>query len=100
MKLQTLKPRVGMADMSVAKGPVATERMRGGNLQRRNRRMFLRNPLCVVCEAQGKVSAVEEWDHIVPLCEGGGDHEGNLQGLCSQHHSEKTALEARRRPTY
>jgi 5-methylcytosine-specific restriction protein A len=100
MKLQTLKPRVRMANLSVASGPVATKRLRGGNLQRRNRMMFLRNPLCAVCEAQGKVTAAEEWDHIVPLCEGGGEHVGNLQGLCREHHAEKSALEQRRRDRY
>lgn len=38
-----------------------------------------------------------EWDHIVPLSEGGADHESNLQGLCHSCHVEKTAEEQRRR---
>jgi 5-methylcytosine-specific restriction endonuclease McrA len=50
-----------------------------------------------MCEKEGKVSVVEEWDHIVPLSEGGADHETNLQGLCIPHHAEKTALEAAQR---
>jgi 5-methylcytosine-specific restriction protein A len=76
-----------------------TERIRGSARVKRNRRLSWNKPLCVMCEKEGRVSVVEEWDHIVPLSEGGADHETNLQGLCHRHHAEKTALEAARRGT-
>jgi 5-methylcytosine-specific restriction protein A len=50
------------------------------------------NPLCVDCQAEGRVSRATEIDHIVR-------HQGdpalfwrltNLQGLCPMHHSMKT----------
>ena len=74
--------------------------MRGGNLQRRNRAMYMVNPLCVACLNQGRTTEAQVWDHIVPLCEGGPDTDRNLQGLCNACHDVKTALEAKRRATY
>jgi 5-methylcytosine-specific restriction endonuclease McrA len=38
-----------------------------------------------------------ELDHIVPLIDGGGHGDDNLQTLCTPCHKEKTAEEARRR---
>jgi 5-methylcytosine-specific restriction protein A len=76
-----------------------TERLRGSARVKRNRRLSWDKPLCVMCEKEGKVSVVEEWDHIVPLSEGGADSETNLQGLCIPHHAEKTAREAATRGT-
>lgn len=38
-----------------------------------------------------------ELDHIVPLIDGGGHEDDNLQSLCTPCHSEKTAQEARTR---
>jgi 5-methylcytosine-specific restriction endonuclease McrA len=76
-----------------------TERIRGSARVKRNARLSWDKPLCVMCEKEGKVSVVEEWDHIVPLSEGGADHETNLQGLCIPHHAEKTAREAATRGT-
>ncbi|WP_319022541.1 HNH endonuclease signature motif containing protein [Oceanobacillus oncorhynchi] len=58
--------------------------------------MFLRrNPLCVHCEREGKLTPANEVDHIVP-------HKGNQklfwdinnwQGLCKTCHSIKTNKE-------
>lgn len=54
-----------------------------------------RNPLCVVCQAAGRVVAAEVTDHIVP-------HRGdrslfwdtaNHQALCKSCHDRKTVLE-------
>jgi 5-methylcytosine-specific restriction protein A len=75
------------------------ERIRGSARIKRNARLAWAKPLCVECEKQGRVSKVEEWDHIVPLSEGGADHETNLQGLCHEHHAAKSALEAKARGT-
>jgi len=53
------------------------------------------NPLCVMCEKEGKLVLAQCVDHIIP-------HKGdqklfwdlnNLQSLCHSHHSEKTARE-------
>jgi 5-methylcytosine-specific restriction endonuclease McrA len=76
-----------------------TERIRGSARIKRNARLAWQKPLCVECEKQGRVSVVEEWDHIVPLWDGGADCEANLQGLCHRHHAEKTAREAATRGT-
>lgn len=73
------------------------ERTRGRARQERNARLAWTKPLCVACEAEGKVSRVDEWDHIVPLSHGGADTEANLQGLCTEHHKAKTAREASER---
>ena len=68
--MKTLKP-----------GTKKIARLRGRPLQRRNKRFLQDNPLCVMCEAEGRVSVAEEVDHIIPLFKGGVDEIGNLQGL-------------------
>ncbi len=66
---------------------------------RKARAAFLRkNPLCVMCRAEGKTREAHVVDHIIP-------HKGdrklfwdrsNWQGLCTAHHSgAKQALERR-----
>ena len=52
--------------------------------------MFQTNPLCVMCEAKGLVTAATELDHIVPLCKGGPDTTENCQPLCTACHKQKT----------
>ena len=99
-KILTLPPRVKTLDVSKGSKIVATKRMRGGNLQRRNRRMFMRNPLCVMCEREGKVTQATEFDHIMPLCDGGSESEANLQGLCHAHHLAKSKTETQNRSRY
>jgi len=42
---------------------------------------------------EGKLTEVQEWDHIVPLKRGGPDIPQNLQGLCKVHHRAKTERE-------
>lgn len=49
----------------------------------------VRNPLCVMCIARGKVTAAAVVDHIVPH-KGDPDifwNEANWQSLCATHHS-------------
>jgi len=61
---------------------------------RRLRRMYLRKyPLCVECSQLGFMTRATDVDHVVPKRAGGGDEENNLQGLCHQHHSQKTMRE-------
>lgn len=71
-----------------------TNRMRGRKLQQRNARLLRENPLCVACQAEGRIREAVEVDHTIALAEGGGDHRWNLQGLCMACHREKTAGEA------
>jgi len=77
--MKTLKP-----------GTKKIARLRGRPLQRRNKRFLQENPLCVMCEAEGRVSVAEEVDHIIPLFKGGADEIGNLEGLCLACHATKT----------
>ena len=78
--IKTLKPNTKTID-----------RLRGRPLQKRNKRFLQEHPLCVMCEAKGRVSVAEEVDHIIPLYRGGADEWENLQGLCKACHAEKTA---------
>ncbi|WP_316150448.1 HNH endonuclease signature motif containing protein [Cupriavidus sp. BIC8F] len=48
------------------------------------------NPLCVECQRLGVVSPATEVDHVVALVHGGADDLTNRQGLCADHHAEKT----------
>lgn len=71
-------------------------RIAGSTLQRLRQRLFQRQPLCVLCEAKGVVTAAVFRDHIVPLAEGGTEAEENTQALCKACHVVKTAEEAKR----
>jgi 5-methylcytosine-specific restriction enzyme A len=55
---------------------------------------IMHNPLCVHCEAQGKTKAAQDIDHRLPF-QGIDDplrlDWDNLQSLCRQCHSRKTA---------
>lgn len=67
-----------------------------GTAWQRLRRWFLkRHPLCV--DPFGAHGAwpqpATDVDHIVPRARGGTDDESNLQALCHECHSRKTALE-------
>ena len=72
------------------------ERLRGRANQARRLRVFARNPLCVPCEALGRVTLATIADHAIPLAEGGRDDEGNLRGICPSCHREKTVEESKR----
>ena len=58
--------------------------------------LFRSNPLCAMCEAQGRVTIATQRDHIVPLAEGGADDDSNTQGLCKACHDVKSKAEAAR----
>jgi 5-methylcytosine-specific restriction protein A len=57
-------------------------------------RLMSANPLCVLCQREGRVAAATELDHRVPLWQGGTDDEANLDPLCAACHRDKTAREA------
>jgi 5-methylcytosine-specific restriction protein A len=52
-----------------------------------------REPLCRICLKNGRTEPAREVDHIKPKSAGGTDDQANLQGLCHQCHSRKTAEE-------
>lgn len=66
------------------------ERLRGRALQRRRTKWFRAHPLCVRCEAAGRIGCAVELDHVISLEHGGRDDETNLQGLCWDCHQAKT----------
>ena len=75
---------------------VAVPRLAGRANQARRQRVFARNPLCVRCLQQDRVSLATIADHIINLQEGGVDDETNLQGLCQACSDVKTHEEATR----
>ncbi len=62
---------------------------------RRVRAAYLRaQPFCEACEREGRTTAAQLVDHIVPLRSGGARLDpSNLQSLCRAHHAAKTARE-------
>src|SRR4249920_28373 len=77
--------------------PCPIERISGSAGMTRRARLRRHNPLCVMCLEIGVTREVYEFDHVVPLWKGGVDHESNMQGLCRDHHEEKTKAEAAER---
>ena len=53
-------------------------------------------PLCRPCNEAGRVTAATIMDHIKPLAEGGTADRENLQPICRDCHTAKTAKEAQR----
>lgn len=72
-------------------------RLRGRHGVERRQRLMRANPLCVECLKIGEYREAVEFDHVVPLADGGADHESNMQGLCLDCHRRKTAIEQQRR---
>jgi len=95
--MRMLKPTVRMAGTQrvtmVQSNPIATKRTRGSVWMVRRARWLSSSPLCVMCEAEGRVTAAQEVDHIIRLEIGGADDESNYQSLCVEHHKAKTASE-------
>lgn len=67
----------------------------GYKWQQARKGYLAKHPLCVECEASGRVTPATDLDHVIP-------HKGdmalfwdrsNWQGLCRTHHSAKTARE-------
>jgi 5-methylcytosine-specific restriction protein A len=96
MNLKTIKPR--LATLVTQRIPTQeVERLRGRAAVERRARWLRDNPLCVECEAQGRVTAATVPDHVIPLWKGGRDDGGNLQSLCAACHDVKTKAEAAER---
>ena len=97
-----LKPTVrmvGAQKVTMAQAnPIATRRTRGSVWMARRARWLNSSPLCVMCQAEGRVTAAQEVDHIIRLEIGGADDESNYQSLCVAHHKAKTKSEAKGSP--
>jgi 5-methylcytosine-specific restriction enzyme A len=77
--------------------PSATRRGYGARWRRARAAYLARNPLCLRCQAQGRVEASMVVDHAVPHL---GDpklfwDEANWAALCKPCHDAKTAREGR-----
>jgi len=69
------------------------DRITGRRLQAIRKAHFMRYPLCVMCQANGRVTLAQELDHIEALSNGGEDTDDNRQGLCIPCHAAKTATD-------
>ena len=64
--------------------------------ERRRLMLLQRNPLCVMCLAEGRPTQATVCDHIVPISQGGSMTDmANLQGLCESCHAKKRQQERR-----
>ncbi|MED5545773.1 MAG: AAA family ATPase [Pseudomonadota bacterium] len=68
-------------------------RIRGRRGQELRRKRLIAEPLCRHCAQEGRVTRATVPDHIIPLAFGGLDEDDNIQCLCEQHHSLKSAFE-------
>ena len=85
-KAKTLKP-LGWVDPEKRRLP-ANLRGYGYHWRKLRARILERDPICKKCGEEPSNTV----DHIVTKARGGGDDEGNLQGLCRRCHSRKTAV--------
>ena len=109
-RLRTVPSRVATAPsrlpasteaVSWRTGKTTAERGYGGRWQRYRLRYLAQHPLCVMCGAEGRVTAATVVDHITPH---NGDEarfwdEANHQALCKAHHDgakQRQDAEARR----
>lgn len=103
--VKMLRPRVATIGSKIPKTQVASWRAAGASSSergydhrwRKERNEYLRlNPLCVMCDAEGRIKAATVVDHKIP-------HRGdmvlfwdksNWQSLCKKHHdSHKQRIE-------
>ena len=97
MKLKQLKPRLQTVNQrrvetvsdSWRQNKSSTQRGYGYKWQKARERFLKKNPLCVYCQRDDRVTAANVVDHIVPHR---GDQklfwrESNWQALCSSCHS-------------
>ena len=101
-KLTMLKPR--LLPTSTSRVPVqqaavgGTPRIRGRHwMKMKTDALVASDHWCVACLAEGKQTSAIQVDHKTPLWRGGSNDPSNLQGLCKDHHDEKTAREAAER---
>ena len=70
----------------------AAQRGYGAQWQKARLLFLASNPLCVHCDREGRVTAANVVDHVIP--HRGNEtlfwDEGNWQALCKTHHDRKT----------
>jgi 5-methylcytosine-specific restriction protein A len=85
----TAQPRPILSDCR----PTSTQRGYGSRWQRFRLWFLMRHPLCVQCQAEGRLTPATDVDHVTPTQ---GRHDSAhydpdaLQALCHAHHSAKT----------
>jgi 5-methylcytosine-specific restriction protein A len=98
--------RGGMCDEHKRRAKRERDRRAGGSRQRgytaawaEFSRSYRRlNPLCAQCLREGRTTAAEAVDHVVPLRETGRlIDESNLESLCASCHGKKSNRERRAR---
>lgn len=101
-RLTMLAPRAPLARL--ARVPSLTvsgsQRLRGGEMRKLKRQVARRSGgqcECAECQANGSRLPAQEYDHIIPLWEGGGDSLDNLAHLNADCHKRKTRADERRR---
>lgn len=70
-----------------------TRRLAGRAWMRLRAVVLRSNPLCVVCQAAGRLRAATQVDHVRALFQGGTNDFDNLQGLCEPCHLDKSLAE-------
>lgn len=80
------------------KGPNPDRRLQGRPWQKLRARWLQEHPLCVHCDAKGRVRLATVLDHIIPRSKGGTEIESNLQGLCRDCDLIKQALDRGYKP--
>lgn len=76
--------------------PSASKRGYGAAWGKASKAYRAEHPLCVICQAEGRLTPAMCVDHVVPHkgdMDLFWDSDGNWQSLCSMHHSKKTASE-------
>ena len=72
---------------------MSIKRITGNSLYAVRKKHFAKQPLCVHCFDDGRITLAAELDHIIPLWAGGTNDPGNYQSLCIEHHAAKTLHE-------
>jgi 5-methylcytosine-specific restriction protein A len=86
--------------MPARKAGSADKRIAGRKLQALRSRLLRANPLCVLCQRDGRVSVATVLDHVVALTNGGDYSDANMQGLCKPCHELKTRQDLGQRVRY
>lgn len=83
-RLKTVQPRIGTTTGRNIKAVpvVADRRMSGRKLQERRKTIWMRSPICAMCQRVVPYPHGFELDHKIPLFMGGEDVEDNCQVLC------------------
>lgn len=101
MKLKMLKPLLSTSPSNNLRTlPTLSQQRARGRPWRRARELALARDcgMCVLCQAQQRVTPATEVDHIVPIAEGGAELElANLRSVCGPCHATVTAEQTRRR---